>query len=137
MDLVFTKYTSNPPNILKNVKNLSKMLDLSGLILIFHTFSAVALIKRRIHHAEKRFDLSVDNHSNHEDLDNVTGNDCDAYLASGSYNGTLAIWNLSTRVCIKSIKAHSPHRLSALAASTDGLTLVSVGSDCKIHVSCN
>ena len=31
-------YTSNPPSILKNVKNLSKMLVFSGLILIFHTF---------------------------------------------------------------------------------------------------
>ena len=103
--------------------------------IIFYDFSAVAFIKRRTHHAEKRFDLSVDNNSNNEDLDSVTGNECDAYLASGSYDGTLSIWNLNTRVCIKSIKAHSPHRLSALAASTDGLTLVSVGWDCKIHVS--
>ena len=59
----------------------------------------------------------------------------DAYLASGSYDGTLSIWNLNTRCCTKSIKAHSPHRLSGLTSSPDGLTLVSVGWDGKIKVS--
>ena len=105
------------------------------LSLLCYHFSALVFIKRRTHHTQKRFDLAVDNNLNNEDLHNVGDDECDAYLASGSYDGTLSIWNLNTRACIKSIKAHSPHRLSALAVSTDGLTLVSVGWDCKIHVS--
>ena len=58
----------------------------------------------------------------------------DAFLASGSYDGSLMIWNLNKRVCVKTLRSHSPHRLSSIASSNDGLTLVSVGWDGDIKV---
>ena len=58
----------------------------------------------------------------------------DTFLASGSYDGTLMIWNLNKRVCVKTLRAHSPHRLASIASSNDGLTLVSVGWDGNIKV---
>lgn len=57
----------------------------------------------------------------------------DSYLASGSQDGFLSFWDLNARIRLKQFKAHS-QRISALASSSDGLTLVSLGWDglCKI-----
>ena len=54
-------------------------------------------------------------------------------LASGSEDGSLCIWDLDGRIRQSCVQAHS-RRLSGLAASADGLTLVSVGWDCLIKV---
>ena len=55
------------------------------------------------------------------------------FLASGSDDGSLCIWDLDSRIRLSCAQAHS-RRLSGLAASADGLTLVSVGWDCLIKV---
>ena len=55
------------------------------------------------------------------------------FLASGSDDGSLCIWDLESRIRQSCVQAHS-RRLSGLAASADGLTLVSVGWDCLIKV---
>ena len=55
------------------------------------------------------------------------------FLASGSDDGTLCVWDLDSRIRLSCVQAHS-RRLSGLAASSDGLTLVSVGWDCLVKV---
>ena len=92
-------------------------------------------MKKRVNYAQKDTSYVVGDDYDEKNLGAHQGCKNDAFLASGSYDGTLSIWNLNTRICIKSIKAHYPHRLSGLASSNDGLTLVSVGWDGKILVS--
>ena len=108
---------------------------LTNLIFV-NIFSALTFIKKRFNNTQKRFGFSIENEDlKYDKFGNIGGDGNDAYLASGSYDGTLSVWNLNTRACVKSIKAHFPHRLAGLAASKDGLTLVSVGWDGKILVS--
>ena len=96
----------------------------------------MAFIKKRISRVqENTIDLISGSNDRHNDIGNHERGKNDAFIASGSYEGTLSIWNLNTRTCVKSIKAHYPHRLSGLVSSNDGLTLVSVGWDGKILVS--
>ena len=58
----------------------------------------------------------------------------DSFLVSGTENGDLNFWDLNQRIRIKSFeKAHS-RKISGIAVSYDGLTVVSVGWDgvCKV-----
>jgi len=57
----------------------------------------------------------------------------DAYLVSGSHDGTLSFWDLNTRIRLSSVKAHGK-RIAGLASSLDGLTVVSVGYDGALKV---
>ena len=99
-------------------------------------FSALVFIKKRIRRVqEDTIDLLSGSNDRHNDIGINDKGKNDAFIASGSYDGTLSIWNLNTRTCVKSLKAHYPHRLSGLVSSNDGLTLVSVGWDGKILVS--
>ena len=93
-------------------------------------FSALEFIKRGRDKSVAGDTLFRDQESNVNNLRDTN----DAFLASGSYDGTLMIWNLNKRVCVKTLRAHSPHRLSSIASSNDGLTLVSVGWDGNIKV---
>ena len=93
-------------------------------------FSALEFIKRGRGKSVAGDTLFRDQESNVNNLRDTN----DAFLASGSYDGTLMIWNLNKRVCVKTLRAHSPHRLSSIASSNDGLTLVSVGWDGNIKV---
>ncbi len=54
-------------------------------------------------------------------------------LVSGSWNGTLTIWDLATRQAMVTMQAHDTgvHRV---AFSTDGQTLFSAGHDGKVRV---
>ena len=97
---------------------------------IINFFSALEFIKRNSGHSLAGDTLFRDQESNANNLHDTN----DAFLASGSYDGTLMIWNLNKRVCVKTLRAHSPHRLSSIASSNDGLTLVSVGWDGNIKV---
>ena len=56
------------------------------------------------------------------------------FLASGADDGSLCIWDLDSRVRQSCVQAAHARRLSGLAASADGLTLVSVGWDCLIKI---
>jgi WD40 repeat protein/MinD-like ATPase involved in chromosome partitioning or flagellar assembly len=49
-------------------------------------------------------------------------------MASGSYDNTIKLWDLKTGTCIKNLTGHT-HRLTAIAFSPDGKTLVSGGWD--------
>ena len=97
---------------------------------IINFFSALEFIKRNSGHSLAGDTLFRDQESNANNLHDTN----DAFLASGSYDGTLMIWNLNKRVYVKTLRAHSPHRLSSIASSNDGLTLVSVGWDGNIKV---
>ena len=113
-----------------------EIFAISSKLMQYLHFSALSFINKRIGNSTKPIGISLEA----EDISNNTfankiHQENDAYLASGSYDGTLSIWNINTRSCVKSIKAHFPHRLSGLASSNDGLTLVSVGWDGKIIVS--
>ena len=57
----------------------------------------------------------------------------DAFLVSGSQDGTISFWDLNSRIRLSSVKAHTK-QVSGLAASIDGLTLVSVSYDGCIKV---
>ncbi|MSU34252.1 MAG: hypothetical protein EXS36_03910 [Pedosphaera sp.] len=54
------------------------------------------------------------------------------WLAAGSWNGYLKIWDIETNQEVVSFKAH-PTFLFALAFSPDGKTLVTGGGDQKIY----
>ena len=56
------------------------------------------------------------------------------FLASGADDGSLCVWDLDSRVRQSCVQAAHARRLSGLAASADGLTLVSVGWDCLIKI---
>ena len=58
----------------------------------------------------------------------------DSYLVSGSENGDLNFWDLNSRIRLKSFKFAHASRVTGIAVSYDGLTVVSVGWDgaCKV-----
>ncbi len=61
------------------------------------------------------------------------GNTGDTCLVSGSEDGIVSFWDLDSRVRLHSARGHA-HRVGGLAASADGLTLVSVGWDGVIKI---
>ena len=58
----------------------------------------------------------------------------DSYLVSGSSSGELNFWDLNSRIRLKSFKYAHSSKISGLAVSSDGLTVVSVGWDGQAKV---
>ncbi len=55
-------------------------------------------------------------------------------MASGSHDGAMSFWDLNARVRLSVFSRAHSRAVGGLAASTDGLTLVSVGWDGLIKV---
>ena len=58
----------------------------------------------------------------------------DSYLVSGSSSGELNFWDLNSRIRLKTFKYAHASKISGLAVSSDGLTVVSVGWDGQAKV---